>query len=691
MHNNSQPKKINCWQYMHCGRESGGSRSGELGIRPASLEETFHGLNQGVNGGRICWAVAGTMCSGEVQGSYAKKRDSCIQCPFFRKVHQEECALNDELKFLGFLSSQTRTEFMPRLPLREVQSGERFIRQGECVQQAYIIELGSCLVLGEREEELHPVRALGPGDIAGELSLLTGEPQNAHVEALTDMRLRVLDEAKFQELSDKEPGILDFVTETIAERFDSRRLSAERRIGKYIATEAIGSGGYSIVFKGYHHSLGLPVAIKMLRHNLALRPDFQKNFWNEAQTIARFHHENIIRVYDLEEMYRTIFIIMELVQGENLKDMLLRLGSIPPLLASKFLDQIAAGLEYAHGQGILHLDINPSNMLVQTGEKIKIMDFGMACPSGVDDRGICDGTVLYMAPEQIEVETIDERTDIYSLGISAYELLTGKHPFPGEDVSQVMKAHLSQTLPDPAKVNPVIPEELAGILLKACRKNPAERYQNMSQLRSELQAVIRKLEGAQLLSGSRNPLDILGREHALIRQFLDNLAIAVEYLQSGHKPPREFFETTIRFSRLFTGRYHHFKEEQVLFCRLTLKESGLESGIRTLQYQHERGREIMAGLAQDLKSYQRGQENLIQKMIADISAYISLLRQHVHEEEHVIYPLIRKTFSKDEMQAAGEIFQQEEDRHGGGMLQAGQEMIGRMGRLLSRYGSFEAH
>jgi len=120
-----------------------------------------------------------------------------------------------------------------------------------------------------------------------------------------------------------------------------------------------------------------------------------------------------------------------------------------------------------------------------------------------------------------------------------------------------------------------------------------------------------------------------------------------------------------------------------MFCRLTLKKPGLEFGIQTLQYQHERGRKIMAGLAQDLKSYQRGQENLIQKMIADISAYISLLRQHIHEEEHVIYPLIRKTFSKDEMQAAGEIFQQEEGRHGGGMHQAGQEMIQTMGWILA--------
>jgi serine/threonine protein kinase len=487
-------------------------------------------------------------------------------------------------------------------------------------------------------------------------------------------------------LCEKEPGILDFVTEAIAERFDSRRLSAERRIGKYITTEAIGSGGYSIVFKGYHHSLGLPVAIKMLRHNLALRPAFQENFWNEAKTIAKFHHENIIRVYDLEEMYRTIFIIMELVQGENLKDMLLRLGSIPPLLACNFLDQIAAGLEYAHAQGILHLDVNPSNMLVQAGEKIKIMDFGMACPSGVDDRGICDGTVFYMAPEQIEVETIDERTDIYSLGISAYELLTGKHPFPNEDVSEVMQAHLSQNLPDPAREKPALPAELRGILLRACRKDPASRYQNMGEFRRELQEVIRKLEGAQAYSGDQDPLDILGREHALIRQFLDNLAIAVESLQGGRKPARELFETAIKFSKMFTGRYHHFKEEQVLFCRLTLKEPDLQSQIQTLQYQHERGREIMANLAQNLKGYQRGQEGQVQSMIRDISAYISLLRQHIHEEEHVLYPLIRKTFLKDEMQAAQEIFQQEENRHGGGMHQAGQEMIQEMGKFLARNG-----
>lgn len=199
-------------------------------------------------------------------------------------------------------------------------------------------------------------------------------------------------------------------------------------------TNAIGRGGYSIIFKGYHKSLQLPVAIKMLRHDLALRPDFQACFWNEAQTIARFNHEHIVRVLDIEELYQTIFIIMELVEGENLKDILLRSKAIPPVRAAKFLVQISKGLEYAHDQGILHLDVNPSNMLVQPGDRIKIMDFGMACPSGVNDKGIFDGTVFYMAPEQIDVERVDQRSDVYSLGITAFELVTGKRPFPEQDI-----------------------------------------------------------------------------------------------------------------------------------------------------------------------------------------------------------------------------------------------------------------
>ncbi|MFW6054313.1 MAG: protein kinase domain-containing protein, partial [Thermodesulfobacteriota bacterium] len=604
--------------------------------------------------------------------------------PFFQTAQSQEGIADDNSKFLKFLSPELISSFLQNLSYKHVPAGQRFIRQGEMIDRAYIIEQGSCLVLGEREGELHPVRHLGPGDIVGELSLLTGEPQNAHVEAQTAMRLWVLPKDRFEDLSQREPAVLDFLTELVSERFNCKRPTAERIIGKYVAKEVLGSGGYSLVFKGYHQDLGLPAAIKMLRHDLALRPDFQAGFWNEARTVAKFNHEHIVKIFDIEEMYRTIFIIMELVEGESLKEVLCRSRTIPPLQAARFLVQISKGLEYAHERGILHLDVNPSNLLLQRGDSIKIMDFGMACQCGADDRGIFDGTVFYMAPEQIDVEPVDQRTDIYSLGITAYELVTGSRPFPEEDVRSVMEAHRYRELPDPGKLVSGLPGELKRIIAKACRKEPGRRYQHMGAFRRDLLALIDDLEGGTPGVKSGHPLETLRQEHDLIRQFLDKLAIASEMLERGEKPAKRFFQAALGFYRLFTGRFHHFKEEEVLFTRLALKDrGGLDAEIRGLQYQHQRGREIMAEVREIVRESVSDRD--IPEILEKVSAYISLMRYHIHLEEYIIFPLIMQTCTRNEFEAVREVFEQEDERLGGRVFERGEELIREMGSLLAGF------
>jgi serine/threonine protein kinase len=145
-----------------------------------------------------------------------------------------------------------------------------------------------------------------------------------------------------------------------------------------------------------------------------------------------------VTVYDIEELYRTVFIITELVEGESLRDTLRRLKRIPPAIAARFLVEVCASLAYARQKGILHMDINPSDIFVQSEDRIKILDFGVACPSGCNDRSIFEGTIYYMAPEQILCKTVDPRTDIYSLGISAYEIITGKRPLREDGLKSLM-------------------------------------------------------------------------------------------------------------------------------------------------------------------------------------------------------------------------------------------------------------
>ncbi|MBT8371025.1 MAG: protein kinase [Deltaproteobacteria bacterium] len=473
------PKKINCWQYMKCGREPGGKKASRLGVCPAAADISFDGINDGKNAGRFCWAVAGTFCGGTVQGSFAEKRESCLTCDFFNKVRSEEGSANLQTKFLKFVSRDTASPLLTDMTYKHVNAGKRFITQGENGDVAYIIQRGSCMEIVEKSGEYYPVGHRGEGDIVGVMSLLTGEPRNAHVEAETDMELWVLKKEQFDNISTEEPDLVAFLTELIADRFDSKRPIADRTIGKYLATDIIGRGGFSLVYKGVHVGLTMPVAIKMMRHDMAMDPDFLANFHNEAKMIANLNHENIVKVHDIEERYRTVFIIMEYLEGESLKDMLARLKILPPALAVDYLIQIGTGLQYAHQKGIIHRDINSKNIMVQRDDRLKILDFGLACPVGTEDFSSL-GTLAYMAPEQIKSEPLDQRTDIYAMGFAAYEMVVGERPFPEEDIRQLTKWHLYQDIPDPALKVPDLPEKIRNFIMTSGRCDPQQRYQDMA-------------------------------------------------------------------------------------------------------------------------------------------------------------------------------------------------------------------
>lgn len=676
-------KRQNCWNYMKCGREPGGPRVVELGICPAASDTSFDGINLGENAGRFCWAVAGTFCGGKVQGSFAEKRASCITCDFFQEVQKEEGTGGLHTKFLGFLSRGEESAILQGMTYRHVRAGKRFVTQGEVAEAAYIIQRGSCLVLVEKEGKLYPVGHRGKGDIVGELTLLTGEPQNAHVEAETDMDVWVLDKTHFDNISRNDPELLDFLTELVADRFDSRRPTADRVIGKYLATEIIGRGGYSIIYKGIHTALNMPVAIKMLRHNLGLCPEFLGNFWNEAKIIAKLNHENIIKVYDIEDIYGTVFIIMELVEGESLREMLARLEVIPPSLATDLLVQICAGLGYAHQQGILHQDINPTNILVQRDDRLKILDFGLACPLGTEDRGIFDGTVEYMAPEQIKCRPVDQRTDIYSLGITAYEMVTGRRPFQTGDIRTVIEMHLNRDIPDPAEVVPGLPETLRRFIIKAGHRDPTQRYGDMEEALQGLLPTAKRLDLGRLYQPTLDPIQILINEHALIRQFLDNLVFAVDKLETGERLAVEFFEKALQFARNFADKFHHLKEEHLMFAQLAQKKGGVLDGpIEALRHQHERGRDFITEIHNALDGYARGDEVHTTNLVENSAAYIHLLRHHLHKEDYSFFPLVRDAFGEKELGALSELFAREEEKFGEKFFENSQELVLEMAKLL---------
>jgi CRP-like cAMP-binding protein len=486
-------ERINCWEYMKCGRGPGGSKVAELGICPAATDTSYDGINFGKSAGRFCWAVAGTLCDGQVQGTFAEKRISCISCDFFKLVQQEEGAFAAPTRFLSFFSENEKSAFLKEMTYKHIGAGERFITQGQVGDLAYIIQRGSCLIVIEKNGKFYPAGNRGVGDIVGEMSLLTGEPRSAHVEAQTDMEVWVLNKTMFENISNEDPELMEFLTEIVADRFESSRLTAERKIGRYVVTDIIGHGGFSIIYKGVHASLNMPVAIKMLKHDLALRPEFIDRFWNEAQIIAQLNHKNLVKVYDIVELFRTTFIVMEYLEGMTLKYLIENMPQIPFQDILNILIQICSGLSYAHERGIVHLDIKPANIIILPSEEIKIVDFGLSCPRGSELVDFM-GTPFYQAPEQIDCMPLDERTDIYALGITTYEMVTGKRPYPEDSIGKLWNMHLNQDIPDPTKLVPDLPAVLRDFIIKACRRDPAMRYQNMAEALEGLKPLARELK-----------------------------------------------------------------------------------------------------------------------------------------------------------------------------------------------------
>ena len=383
------------------------------------------------------------------------------------------------------------TPLLNSLRFKHVKAGERFITQGDEGDSLYIIQSGSCIVNIEKNNILNAVARLKAGDIVGEMAVLTGESRSTHVDPETDMDLWRLTRGQFDVLSLEFPDLRNFLTEIVVKRFSSLKITANRTIGRYIINEILDQGEWSIVYKGLHSILNFPVAIKMLKHNMAMDSEFLEKFWHEAKTIARLNHPNIVKVYDIEELYRTVFIIMEFLEGFSLK---YRLINMPKLSLPGMLDiilQVCSGLEYAHQQGIIHQDIKPSNIFLQPDGQARIVDFGLACPQGNIDFDM-PGTPFYMSPEQIQGEPVDERTDIYSLGIMVHELLTGKRPFPEDNLGKLLDLHVKEDTPDPRILIPDLPEELHAVIMKSIRKDPANRFNNVSEIIALLQPLAEK-------------------------------------------------------------------------------------------------------------------------------------------------------------------------------------------------------
>jgi serine/threonine-protein kinase len=271
-------------------------------------------------------------------------------------------------------------------------------------------------------------------------------------------------------------------------------------LGKYRVLDALGRGGMAQVYRGYHPQLDRYVAIKVLRADLVEDEKFLKRFRQEAHAVSGLRHANIVQVFDFDAQDDFYYMVMELLEGDTLRARLneyrLKKQRMPLSEIVQILTDALNGLEYAHSEGVIHRDIKPANIMLTKKGQAVLTDFGIAQLIGSTQAtvsGALMGTLSYMAPEQGLEGQCDARSDIYSLGIVLYEMLTGYTPFDADTPLAILMKHLNDPLPLPNKLDPGLPPSLEQIVLKALSKNPEDRYQSASEMAVALQGVAEKL------------------------------------------------------------------------------------------------------------------------------------------------------------------------------------------------------
>lgn len=264
------------------------------------------------------------------------------------------------------------------------------------------------------------------------------------------------------------------------------------RIGTYEVKEVVGKGGMGTVYRALDLALNREVALKVINPDLSQNLVLMKRFRNEALAMARLSHPNIVVIYNFSSEPNLHYIVMEYVEGKNLAQIIKGEGSLPWSRAFPIFRQILAAIDYAHGQGIIHRDIKPSNFIVKSNGMVKVTDFGIAKVFGGEEltrAGVALGTSRYMSPEQILGQPIGPFSDIYSLGITLYEMVTGRVPFSGNSDFEIQRGHLERLPPSPRQFGLNLPVEIETAILKSLEKKPEKRFPSVSHFLETLSLV----------------------------------------------------------------------------------------------------------------------------------------------------------------------------------------------------------
>lgn len=284
------------------------------------------------------------------------------------------------------------------------------------------------------------------------------------------------------------------------------------QLGRYEVLGELGQGAMGVVYKAKDPLIDRVVAIKTINLGLAMdeKEEYEGRFYQEAKAAGRLNHPNIVTIYDVGKSGDVAYIAMEFLEGRELRDIMNEGGLLAVDQVLNIAAQVAQGLAYAHEHGIVHRDVKPSNIMVIRDGHVKITDFGiarMASSSVRTQTGMVLGSPKYMSPEQVMGKSIDQRSDIFSLGVMLYEMLTGQAPFNGENVNAIMYQTLNAVPPPPNLLNPAVPEMVNFIVAKALAKGLEDRYQNAQDFAVDLRTCRDTLpRSGQLVDLSKSPV-----------------------------------------------------------------------------------------------------------------------------------------------------------------------------------------
>lgn len=359
----------------------------------------------------------------------------------------------------------------------------------------------------------------------------------------------------------------------------------ENTIGKYRYIEQIGRGGFATVYRAKNIKLGNEVVLKIMDSVLAEDENFVRRFEHEAQEMVQLDHPNIVRITDLDKIENKLFIVMEYVPGKNLRDVIQQEGLLPLEKVVTIISQIGKALDYAYTRKLIHRDVKPANILIRDDGVAKLTDFGIAKAlesTQMTRTGTMLGTPAYMSPEQTRGVPLDGRSDLYSLGVVLFELVTGKPPFEGDTASMLYK-QVHEAPPTPSQIATRAKGPLEPILIKALAKNPDERYQTGSELATALENAIKELQQT-VLTNMYGQTMVLMRE----RKYTEALKEleSLNAMQPGYQNIGQLIDHArkgIKLVELYQKAGHHVAEARKLAEQITNEDPNFPDPDNVLQ------------------------------------------------------------------------------------------------------------